>query len=304
MIQIVDVGKRFGAVLALAGISLDLPAGSRVAFVGANGSGKTTLLRCVLGLTRCDGNIRIGGVDVAADPRRALAAVAYIPQIAPLLETPVAEVVLAHARIRRVNPRRLASIAEELGLDLEAARRKRFRDLSGGTKQKLLAAMALATDASVLICDEPTANLDTAARTAFFRILERRPTSSVVILSSHRVEEVHKLVDRVVELEEGSVREDAPTSARLSAAAWFRVEVELCHPVAASVPVFLASRGFRPSGRARFEARLPLHEKLDVVAELLGRHRAAVVDLTVAALDDLSEVAPAEGREPGLEEVA
>jgi ABC-type multidrug transport system ATPase subunit len=208
MIEIEHVGKSFGPVVALRDVSLHIPARQRVAFVGSNGSGKTTLLRALLGLLRVRGAITIAGSDVAADPSTALSHVAYIPQISPPLDAPVREVVAAYAALRGLAAPRIADQAAALDLSLATIARTRFRDLSGGTKQKLLATLALSTRAAVLVCDEPTANLDAATRTAFFAELDARSCEQVVILCSHREEEVHDRVDRVVELRDGRVVRD------------------------------------------------------------------------------------------------
>jgi len=208
MIEILGVSKAFGSVPALRAVDLTITPGERVAFVGANGSGKTTLLRALLGLIRCSGQIRIFGLDVARDPARALARVAYIPQVAPPLEASVHEVVRAHSALRGIEPSAVDSSARRLGLELCEHRRARFRDLSGGMRQKLLASLALATRADVLVCDEPTANLDIAARAAFFEQLAERPKDSISIFCSHRLEEVDLLVGRVVELREGVIVSD------------------------------------------------------------------------------------------------
>jgi ABC-2 type transport system ATP-binding protein len=210
MITVAHVTKRFGRVTALDGVTLTIGSGEHVAFVGANGSGKTTLLRALLGLVRVEGRVTIGGVDVAREPEVALRSVAYIPQIAPPIDAPVREVVRAHAALRGMSEDLTWARAERLGLAVSGARTKRFTDLSGGMKQKLLAAMALATEAPVLICDEPTANLDGEARASFFEQLAERPKTSIVVLCSHRVEEVRQLVRRVVELGDGKVVRDAP----------------------------------------------------------------------------------------------
>ena len=211
MIVASRVSKRFGVVRAVDGVDLVVRPGERVAFVGSNGSGKTTLLRCVLGMLRFEGAITIDGVDVAARPHEALRRVAYVPQVAPPIDAPVAEVVRAVAALRGVDPRAVHARAARVGFDVVAAARKRFRDLSGGTKQKLLAALALAADAPILVCDEPTANLDGDARAAFFADVEARPSDAVLVLCSHRVEEVRAMVDRVVELKDGRVLRDGPS---------------------------------------------------------------------------------------------
>lgn len=217
MIEVAQVSKQYGVVAALQSVSLEIRSGERVAFVGSNGSGKTTLLRCILGLLRFDGKITVAGSDVSREPEIALRSVAYIPQVAPPVEAPVREIVRAYAGLRGKAPEGFGAHAARLGLDLEGCKDRRFRDLSGGMKQKLLAAMALAAETPILICDEPTANLDGEARAAFIRALDERSADGVVLMCSHRVEEVRLLVSRVVELEEGRVRRDAPVQEALGA---------------------------------------------------------------------------------------
>jgi ABC-2 type transport system ATP-binding protein len=289
MITISHVKKRFGAVLALDDVSLSIRPGERVAFVGANGSGKTTLLRALLGLVRVEGKVTIAGSDVAKEPEAALRGVAYIPQIAPPIEASVGEVVRAHAALRGKREEATYERAKRLGLDLAASRAKRFRDLSGGMKQKLLAAMALAAEAEVLVCDEPTANLDGEARVAFFSELAARPPSSVVVLCSHRIEEVQKLVARVVELGDGRVVRDASLDEVLLGLKAFRVEVTLRGgATAARAEAMLLGRGFAPCGGARFGANVAQHEKVELVTRLLAEHGAELADLSIVPVDDLA----------------
>jgi ABC-2 type transport system ATP-binding protein len=172
-----------------------------------------------LGLLRVEGRISIDGVDVAKAPQIALQSVAYIPQVAPPIDASVAEVVRAHCGLRNTGSADVARAAARLGLRLETVAALRFRDLSGGMRQKLLAALALATRAPILVCDEPTANLDPEARAAFFEEIAALPAESIVILCSHRSEEVEGYVGRIIEFAEGRIARDrargfepAPTS--------------------------------------------------------------------------------------------
>jgi ABC-type multidrug transport system ATPase subunit len=286
MIEVQRVSKSFGPVAALRDVSLHVGRGERVAFVGANGSGKTTLLRAILGLVRVDGRVAVGGVDVAREPEVALRTVAYIPQIAPPLDAPVREVARAFCALRAIEPASVGPRAARLGLDLDAAAPKRFRDLSGGMKQKLLAAMALAVDAEVLVCDEPTANLDAGARAAFFEQVDERPKGHVVVLCSHRIEEVRQLVDRVIELRDGRVERDASLGELLADLRTYRVEVAL-EPGAAPAEAFLRAAGFATAAPGRLGALFTQAEKVDVVARLLREHKDAIVDLSVYQEGDL-----------------
>jgi ABC-type multidrug transport system ATPase subunit len=287
MIRVHGVNKKFGVVGALEGVSLEVDPGDRVAFIGSNGSGKTTLLRCLLGLIRYEGRITIGGIDVAQDPELALRSVAYIPQVAPPIESPAFEVVRAHAELRGLTIDAVEAKARDLGLEPAGYRDKRFRDLSGGMKQKLLAAMALATEARVLVCDEPTANLDTEARAVFFRLLDERPSDSIVVLCSHRTEEVTQLVDRVIELRDGRVARDTTIEHLLRDLRAFLVEVEL-RDGSAEAASFLESRGFRRRSDGSFEGRLAQEEKVNLVARFLREHEGAIADIAISPVQDMA----------------
>lgn len=208
MIRIRQVSKRFGKVTALDEVELTISAGERVALIGTNGSGKTTLLRAMCGLLRVEGRVELYGRDVAKEPAQALAKLAYVPQVAPPLDAPVKELVRSICTLRACAPAEVKALAAKLGLDLEAVLNTRVRDLSGGMKQKLLAALALAAHAPLLVCDEPTANLDAAARAAFFAEVDARPPEAILILCSHRLEEVRPYVHRVIEMKDGKVLRD------------------------------------------------------------------------------------------------
>lgn len=277
MIRVNAVSKRFGKVQALDRVSLRIKPGERVAIVGTNGSGKTTLLRSLVGLIAVEGNVEINGIDVARSPEKALVAVAYAPQIAPPIDAPVNELVRLQGELRSLDRGEVAKRSQRLGLDLESVARTRFRDLSGGMKQKLLASLALAANAAVLICDEPTANLDAHARAAFFAQVEERPRDSILVLCSHRVDEVRHMVDRVIELRDGRVSRDASITDLLDDLRSTRIEVKADSTAA----TFLMDRGFQRIAEDRFGGTFRQDEKLELIADLLKLHAGAVSDLSI-----------------------
>lgn len=215
MISVEALWKEYDGRPALKGVNLSIAAGERVALVGPNGSGKTTLLRVLLGLVSFRGQVRICGHDPLRDHAAALTHLAYMPQRSPALPVPVREVLHFWARERRLPIERVMEICGSFGLDLGPLWTLRFASLSGGTQQKLLAAMSLATDCPLLLLDEPTANLDPQSRAAFFSRLGEREPAPTLLLSSHRVDELRHLVHRVVLLTDGTISYDGPVDAFL-----------------------------------------------------------------------------------------
>jgi ABC-type hemin transport system ATPase subunit len=143
-LSISDARKSFGRVQALRGVDLDIPSGGRVALVGPNGSGKSTLIRALLGLVECEGRVRLDGRSPWEDRVALARRLAYVPQLAPSLGATVAEVVALVTATRGLSAGAVARVAAELELDVAEVARRPFRNLSGGMKQKLLLALALA----------------------------------------------------------------------------------------------------------------------------------------------------------------
>jgi ABC-2 type transport system ATP-binding protein len=289
MIRVQNVSRRFGSVVALEAVSLQFEPGERVAVVGTNGSGKTTLLRALLGLLRVEGRIEVCGEDVAKAPEVALRALSYMPQVAPPLDAPVAELVRVFCTLRCRTMEQVSARARRLSLDLQAIGRTRVRDLSGGMKQKLLAAMALAAEAPVLVCDEPTANLDAAARAAFFEEVNARPATGILLLCSHRVDEVRHLVDRVIEMKDGRVVQDASLASLLASLRSFRVDVAFRDPrLGDSLSEDLAARGLARVSGGRFSGFFSQMDKVEVVSGVLATWRGQLADLSVLDVDTLA----------------
>jgi len=204
MIRLQSVTKTFRRHRVLDGLSLEIGPSDRIALIGSNGAGKTTLIRCLLGEYTYDGEIAVLGRSPREDRRGVLKAIGFAPQLPPPLKMPVAELLRFAAAVSDAEVGAIEALAGRLGLDLAAVQAKPFVKLSGGQKQKILLAIALGRDTSLLILDEPTANLDPAARRALFEVLAER-ASQPMIVSSHRLEEVAGLVNRVIELDQGRV---------------------------------------------------------------------------------------------------
>jgi len=205
MIQFTNVAKTFRRARVLDGISLDIGLGERVALIGSNGAGKTTLIRCLLGEYTYDGQVAINGLDPRGNRTAVLGNIGFVPQLPPPLKMPVGQLIDFSASLCGTDPHRIHDIAGRLGLDVESIRSRQFVRLSGGMKQKLLIAIALGREAKVLVMDEPAANLDPEARKIFFDLLAERQNEATMIISSHRLDEVSSLVNRVIEMDMGKV---------------------------------------------------------------------------------------------------
>lgn len=205
MIQFNNVAKTFRKARVLDGISLDIAIGERVALIGSNGAGKTTLIRCLLGEYTHDGSVAISGLDPRNNRTAVLGTIGFVPQLPPPLKMPVGQLIDFSASLCGTDPQRIHGIAKRLGLDVESILARQFVRLSGGMKQKLLIAIALGRDAKVLVMDEPAANLDPEARKIFFDLLAERLDDATMIISSHRLDEVSALVNRVIEMDMGKV---------------------------------------------------------------------------------------------------
>ncbi len=205
MIEFQSVSKTFQRRAVLDGISLTFKRGARVALVGSNGAGKTTLIRCLLGEYVCQGKVSVDGIDPRQDRQGVLARIGFVPQLPPPLKIPVGELINYAASLCCSDPLRMERVAEQLGLDMNIIRAQPFVKLSGGQKQKLLIGIALGRDSDILVMDEPAANLDPQSRKIFFNLLSERSPDTVMLMSSHRIDEVAALVNRVVELDRGQV---------------------------------------------------------------------------------------------------
>jgi len=228
MIRVQGLRKSFGRREVLKGVDLRIPRGRITTLVGPNASGKTTLIKTVLGLVRPDGGtVEVGGHVLNGDWRYR-ERIGYMAQDAPLPDNlTAAELFRMMGDLRRAKkdgrrgpPRERAEdpgpstreptspdpvLLEAFGLAPEL--HKPLRTLSGGTRQKVNAVLALLFDPDLLILDEPTAGLDPLASGILkARILRERAAGKTVLITSHILPEVEELAEDVAFLLEGTVR--------------------------------------------------------------------------------------------------
>jgi len=286
-VELRDVRKRFGRVEALRGVSLSIPAGRRVAVIGPNGSGKSTLNRALLGLIACEGSVTIGGRDAFHERRQLATRTAYVPQVAPTLAASVGEWARLVGALRGVGTGELEKTAARVGLDLGALRERPLRALSGGMRQKLLIAFALAAPVSLLVLDEPTGSLDARSRERVLTLVDALSRETTVVLCSHRLAEIRSLVDDVVVLAEGRVVDRSSVRDFLDGAVVSVVEVRAEAP---ATP-WLEAHGFRRGAGGWWTRPVPRPEKLDLLARLGGA--GGVLDVVVREAEAL--VLPEDG---------
>jgi Cu-processing system ATP-binding protein len=206
MISARGLHKRFGRLPVLRGVDLDIERGTITAVVGPNASGKTTLNRIILGLVKPDaGEVRVDGERINGDARYR-GRIGYMPQIARFPDTLTArDVVAMLTDVRGWTGSRDESLIEQLALGpvLDTP----LRVLSGGTRQRVNAALAFLFRPDLLILDEPTAGLDpVSAGTLKDRLLRERDAGRALIVTSHVLSELDEIADRVVFLLDGTIR--------------------------------------------------------------------------------------------------
>jgi len=196
-------------VRALHNVSLDIPSGM-FGLLGPNGAGKSTLMRTIATLQQPDsGSVRLGDIDVLTQPHEVRRILGYLPQDFGFYPSLSAERVLDHfAELKGVansGERRDLVHALLRQTNLWDARKKAVGGFSGGMKQRLGIAIALAGRPRLLIVDEPTAGLDPNERHRFLNLLSEIGEDVIVILSTHIVEDVRELCRRMAIINAGEV---------------------------------------------------------------------------------------------------
>ncbi len=209
-IEVRGLRKSFGAKEAVAGIDLDIAAGSLAGLVGPNGAGKTTSLSMMTGLLRPDlGKVLINGVDVWADPAAAKAVIGVVPAEVRLFDRLSGAEMLEYAgRLRGMPAGQARSRAVQLleVLDLTGDARRLVADYSTGMRKKAALGCALIHNPSVLFLDEPLEGVDPISADVIRRLLTRFVGSgSTVLFSSHVMELVEQVCDHVSIIDRGAI---------------------------------------------------------------------------------------------------
>lgn len=206
MIKIKNLTKTSGVQNSLDNISLELNKGDSVIIMGQNGAGKTTLIRSILGqYIPSSGTIEVAGNNPFKNRVDTISKVGFVPQLPPPIKLTVEELINFAIHSSNISKKSVVELCLKMDLDLNEHMKKVFFKLSGGMKQKLLIAIAIAKNPEIFIFDEPTANLDPKGRENFYEIMKEYNKNRLIIFISHRIEEVLNLVNRKIELDLGKV---------------------------------------------------------------------------------------------------
>jgi nitrous oxidase accessory protein len=278
MIEISNLHKRFGEVVAVDDLSLRIEPGQAVAIWGSNGAGKTTVLRSLLGVIPFEGRITISGINVRSHAKAARRLVGFVPQELSFHDDmTVLETINFYAGLKKIqhmdpddesHQGPIPGLLERHGLSLHMA--KQVGALSGGMKQRLALAIALLADPPILILDEPTSNLDVHGRDDLMELLVAlKAAGKTLIFSSHRVDEVIRLADRVLLMQSARLVSDISPGELADHAGW-RAMIRLAVPAEAVQPALetLQAEGFQasPNGKGIWVQADPLQKARPIEA--------------------------------------
>jgi ABC-2 type transport system ATP-binding protein len=282
MIEVRDVTKRFGNTVALDRVSFSVAPGKILGFLGPNGAGKSTTMKIITTFLAADsGQVTVDGIDVLEQPLAVRGRIGYLPENVPLYhDMNVDEYLLFVGRARGLDGARLRErldwCVEACGLRGEF--KKRIGELSKGYRQRTGLAQALIHDPDILILDEPTSGLDPLQIIGIRQLIGSLAGQKTVIFSTHILQEVSPVTDRVVIINEGQVVADGRIS-ELTEKAMGDNRVFVCvrRPAAEvehalrGLPALTALHALpaAEAGASRFELRAPfVHDLTGAVAAL------------------------------------
>ena len=207
-IELRGVVKRFGPIVAVDGLDLEVPEGICLGLLGPNGAGKSTTMRLLTGQAIADaGELRVLGHELPGDAKAARAEMGVVPQLDNLdVDVTVEDNLAVYARLYRVED---VGAAVDRALDLARLRERRREavdELSGGMRRRLLLARGLVHEPKLVLLDEPTVGLDPQIRTQLWTLIdELRSRGTTILMSTHYIEEAERLADEVAVMDHGKV---------------------------------------------------------------------------------------------------
>lgn len=209
-VQVDKLTKVYGEQVAVNAISFSIRKGEIVGFLGPNGAGKSTTMKMITGfLPATDGKAIVCGDEVSANPLKTQRRIGYLPESNPLYtEMYVREYLNFLASVHQLTDRdkKVSAIMEQTGLNLEET--KKIGALSKGYRQRVGIAQAMLHDPDVLILDEPTSGLDPNQVVEIRELIKRFGKEKTVILSTHIMQEVEAMCDRVIIIHKGNIVAD------------------------------------------------------------------------------------------------
>lgn len=209
-LEITHLRKQFGSVTACENVSLSANFGEITALLGPNGAGKSTTIACATGLLSPDGGeVQLLGANPLTHDAETRARVGVMLQDGGLTSGATPAQLLTYASSLYAGPRDWRTLSHELGID--AFSTTLVRRLSGGQRQRLSLALSLLGVPDVLFLDEPTAGMDVAVKRRTRELIRAEAErGAAVILTSHALDDIASLADRVIVIAEGSVKADGP----------------------------------------------------------------------------------------------
>ncbi len=235
-ITVENVSKVYGEQKALDNISFSIGSGEIVGFLGPNGAGKSTMMKIITTyIDQSNGNVHVNGHDVKTQVMLVKESVGYLPEHNPLyLDMYIKEYIQFSGQVHGVSKDRVNEVIEQVGLTPEA--HKKIGQLSKGYRQRVGLAVALLHDPEVLILDEPTTGLDPNQLVEIRSLIKEIGKTKTVLFSTHIMQEVEAVCDRVIIINKGSIVTDKKLSDLKSSEAQIvevefdlRVEEQLIH---------------------------------------------------------------------------
>ena len=204
-----NVSKHFGDVRAVDNVSFDIEEGRILGLIGPNGAGKTTLLKAVLGLTDCDGDLSVLGLDPFRQRKAMMQQICFIADVAVLPRWIRVDQLLDF--VEATHPNFSRARAEEFLGNTKIMRKSKVRELSKGMVTQLHLAIIMAVDARLLVLDEPTLGLDIIFRKEFYSNLlsDYFDEKRTILITTHQVEEIENLLTDIMFIDDGRILLDA-----------------------------------------------------------------------------------------------